>query len=71
MGDHEAEVTQTVFERDQNDAAIHDISKQVARHYLMMRATKMGDAAALVLTRDFQNALMAADVTYEVIKAND
>jgi hypothetical protein len=67
MGDHEAEATQVVFERDQNDAAIHDISKQVARHYMMMRAVKISEASAVALALAFQNALMAHDVTYEIV----
>jgi predicted amino acid-binding ACT domain protein len=72
MTDHEADATQAVFERDQNDAAIHDISKQVMRHYTMMRAVKMSEESAVTLTLAFQNALMGGvDVTYEIVGAND
>lgn len=58
MTDHNAEAMQATFERDQNDAAIHDITKQVVRHFLMLQMTKMSEATALTLTRDFQRFLM-------------
>lgn len=71
MTDHESDAIRDVHERDQNDAALHDITKQTARHYLMMRATQMSEASALILTRDFQNALMGSDLTFAFAEVDE
>jgi len=60
------EQMQDTFERDQDDAAINDITKQVARHFGTLRlGAGMSEAAALVLTRDFQRFLMAGEPDIE------
>lgn len=60
------EQMQDTFDRDQDDAAINDITKQVARHFVTLwRGTGMSEASALILTRDFQRMLMdGVDVQY-------
>lgn len=61
------EQMQDTFDRDQNDAALNDISRQVARHFLMMRAAKMSEASALILARDFQKSLMDGGIDVEFV----
>lgn len=60
------EQMQDTFDRDQDDAAIRDITLQVRDHFIQMRyGTQMSEGAALVLTRDFQRMLMGGvDVQY-------
>ena len=60
------EQMQDTFDRDQDDAAIRDITKQVRDHFFQLRyGTQMSEGAALILTRDFQRMLMGGvDVQY-------
>jgi len=60
------EQMQDTFDRDQDDAAIRDITRQVRDHFMQMRyGTQMTEASALILTRDFQRMLMGGvDVQY-------
>lgn len=60
------EQMQDTFDRDQDDAAIRDITLQVRDHFIQMRyGTQMSEGAALILTRDFQRMLMGGvDVQY-------
>lgn len=60
------EQMQDTFDRDQDDAAIRDITNQVRDHFMQMRyGTQMTEASALILTRDFQRMLMGGvDVQY-------
>jgi len=60
------EQMQDTFDRDQDDAAIRDITNQVRDHFIQMRyGTQMSEGAALILTRDFQRMLMGGvDVQY-------
>lgn len=59
-------------EGDQEDAAIFDISKSVARHFRTLRAEGMGETTAAALCDGFQRELMGGnDATRPLIGAGE
>jgi hypothetical protein len=59
-------------ERDQEDAAIFDITKSVARHFRTLRAEGMGETTAAALCDGFQHALMVGgNATLTLIGAGE
>lgn len=58
MTDQEAEQISGTFARDQNDAEILDITKQVARHCIHLKAIGLSEGAVVMLAQDFQRLLM-------------
>lgn len=58
MTEQDADAIRDTFDRDQDDAAVRDMTNQIARHFLTMKAAGMSEAAALVIVRDFQRYLM-------------
>lgn len=62
---------QATMDRDQDDAAIRDITNQTARHFVTMKAAGMSEASALILTRDFQNALMGSDLMFAFAEVDE
>lgn len=59
--DANADALTDTHERDQEDAAIFDISKAVARHYRTLRAEGMGEMTAASLCEGFQRELMGGN----------
>lgn len=68
MSDEQTEILNDLHERDQEDAAIFDVSKSVARHYRTLRAEGMGESSAVELCQSFQFSLMGgSDATLTVV----
>ena len=58
----EVDEAQAVFDREQNDAEIRNITGQVTNHFIQLHyGAKMSEESAVLLTRDFQKFLMAGD----------
>ena len=55
----EIDEAQAVFDRDQNDAEIRNITDLVVNHFIKLHyGAKMSEESAVLLTRDFQKFLM-------------
>lgn len=67
--DDDIEQLRDIHELDQDSAAIDDVSKQVASHFMKLRyGCRMSEGSALILTRDFQKYLMVGDDASIVIR---